>query len=137
MAATLKLEIVMPDAVVYSEDVHMVTLPAIDGQIGIYPMHIPLLTQIVPGEIIVKKDGRESYLAVGEGLVEITADHVAIVTDMAIPSERIDEAKVEEARQRAAARLQDKLSDGEVASVNASLARSLAQLHVKRRRHTV
>ena len=136
MAATLKLEIVTPDSVVYSEDVHMVTLPAIEGQIGVYPMHIPLLTQIVPGEIIVLKDGQESFLAVGEGVVEVTAHRVAIVTDMAIPADHIDEAKVEEARQRAAARLQDKLSDEEVATINASLARSLAQLHVKRRRHT-
>jgi F-type H+-transporting ATPase subunit epsilon len=136
MALTMKLEIVTPDSVVYSEDVHMVTLPAIEGQIGVYPMHIPLLTQIVPGEIIVQKDGRESYLAVGEGVVEVTANRVAIVTDMAIPSDHIDEAKVEEARQRAAARLQDKLSDEEVATINASLARSLAQLHVKRRRHS-
>ncbi len=66
----------------------------------------------------------------------MAADRVAIVTDMAIPSDRIDEAKVEEARARAAARLQEKISDEEVASVNASLARSLAQLHVKRRRRT-
>jgi F-type H+-transporting ATPase subunit epsilon len=135
MAATLKLEIVTPEAIVYSEDVHMVTLPAIEGQIGIYPQHIPLLTQIVPGEIIVRKDNQESFLAVGEGVVEITAQRVAIVTDMAIPADHIDEAKVEEARQRAAARLKDKLSDEEVATINASLARSLAQLHVKRRRH--
>jgi F-type H+-transporting ATPase subunit epsilon len=133
---TLKLEIVTPDAVVYSEDVHMVTLPAIDGQIGVYPHHVPLLTQVVPGEIIVRKDGRDSFLAIGEGLVQVTATHVAIVTDMAIRAEQIDEAKVEEARQRAAARLRDKISDEEVASVNASLARSLAQLKVKRRRHT-
>jgi len=136
-AATLKLEIVTPDAVVYSEDVNMVTLPATEGQIGIYPMHIPLLTQIVPGEIIVIKNGQESFLAVGEGVVEITAQRVAIVTDMAIPAENIDEAKVEEARQRAAARLRDKISDEEVATVNASLARSIAQLNVKRRRHHV
>jgi F-type H+-transporting ATPase subunit epsilon len=135
MAVTLKLEIVTPDAVVYSEDVQMVTLPAIEGQIGVYPMHIPLLTQIVPGEIIVQKDGHESYLAVGEGVVEVTATSVAIVTDMAIPADHIDEAKVEEARQRAAARLQDKISDEEVATINASLARSLAQLKVKRRQH--
>ena len=105
MAATLKLEIVTPDAIVYSQDVNMVTLPAIEGQMGIYPMHIPLLTQIVPGEIIVMKDGQESFLAVGEGVVEITAERVAIVTDMAIEADHIDEAKVEEARQRAAARL--------------------------------
>jgi F-type H+-transporting ATPase subunit epsilon len=135
MAATLKFEIVTPEAVVYSEDVDMVTLPAIEGQVGIYPMHIPLLTQIVPGEIIVLKDGHESFLAVGEGVVEVTANRVAIVTDMAIAADHIDEAKVEEARQRAAARLQDKLSDEEVATINASLARSLAQLKVKRRRH--
>lgn len=135
MAATLKLEIVTPEATVYSEDVHMVTLPTLEGQIGIYPMHIPLLAQIVPGEIIVTKEGRESFLAVGEGVVEITAQRVAIVTDMAIPAENIDEAKVEEARQRAAARLRDKISDEEVATVNASLARSIAQLNVKRRRH--
>jgi len=135
MAETLKLEIITPTAVVYSEDVHMVTLPAIDGQIGILPRHIPLLTQVVPGEIIVRKGTQESFLAVGEGLVEVTAMSVAIVTDMAVPSDKIDETKVEEARARAAARLQDKLSDEEVASVNASLAHSLAQLKVKRRRH--
>ncbi len=136
MAATLKLEIVTPEAIVFSEDVNMVTLPALDGQIGVYPQHIPLMTQIVPGEIIVLKDGQESFLAVGEGVVEVTATRVAIVTDMAVPADHIDEAKVEEARQRAAARLQDKLSDEEVATINASLARSLAQLKVKRRRHS-
>ena len=134
MAGTLKLEIVTPEAIVYSHDVQMVTLPAVDGQIGVYPMHIPLLTQLVPGEIIVRKDNHESSLAVGEGLAEITSDRVSIVTDMAIAAEQIDEAKAEEARQRALARLQDKISDEEVAAVNAALAHSLAQLNVKRRR---
>jgi len=133
MAATLKLEIVTPAATVYSEDVQMVTLPAVDGQIGIFPRHVPVLTRIVPGEIIVRKNGENDFLAVGEGLVEITGDRVAIVTDMAVAAKDIDEARAEEARQRAAARLRDKISDGEVATVNASLARSLAQLRVKRR----
>jgi F-type H+-transporting ATPase subunit epsilon len=82
----------------------------------------------------VRKDGRDQFLAVGEGMVEVTGKEVAIATDMAIEADRIDEAKVEEARRRAEARLRDKISDEEVASVNASLARSLAQLHVKRRR---
>ena len=80
------------------------------------------------------KDGEERLLAVGEGLVEITGQQVSIVTDMAIAAERIDEAKVEEARARAVARLQEKIADEEVATVNASLARSLAQLQVRRRR---
>jgi F-type H+-transporting ATPase subunit epsilon len=134
MPETLRLEIITPQAIVFSEDVNMVTLPAVDGQIGVYPQHVRLITQIVPGEIIVNLNGQDRSLAVGEGLVEISAHEVAIVTDMAIPAEHIDEAKVEEARERAAARLREKISDEEVATVNASLARSLAQLQVKRRR---
>jgi len=133
MVNTLKLEIVTPDAVVYSEDVEMVTLQGVEGQMGIYPQHVRLMTQLVPGEMIVHKGGRDDFLAVGEGLVEITNDRVAIVTDMALPADNIDEAKAEEARQRAAARLQEKVSSQDLASVNGALARSLAQLSVKRR----
>ena len=133
MGNTLKLEIVTPEATVYSEDVDMVTLPAVEGEIGILPQHVPLMTQMVPGEMIVRQNGADRFLAVGEGLVEVTGDRVAILTDMAIAAENIDEAKVEEARQQAAARLREKLSSEQVASVNAALARSLAQLRVKRR----
>src|SRR2546427_11313280 len=97
MASTLKLEIVPPDAKTYSEDVEMVTLPGSEGEMGILPQHVPLMTQIVPGEIIVRKEGRDYFLAVGEGFVEITGERVAIMTDMAIRAENIDEAKAEEA----------------------------------------
>jgi F-type H+-transporting ATPase subunit epsilon len=134
MADPLKLEIITPEGIGYSENVDMVTLPGVVGQIGIYPQHVPLMTPMVPGEMIVRKDGRDTFLAIGEGLVEITADRMSIVTDMAVDAANIDEAKAEEARQRAAARLREKLSAEEVASVNAVLARSLAQLQVKRRR---
>jgi F-type H+-transporting ATPase subunit epsilon len=133
MANTLKLEIVTPHATVYSEDVEMVTLQGVEGEMGIYPQHVRLMTQLVPGEMVVQKDGHDDFLAVGEGLVEITNDRVAILTDMAVRAENIDEAKAEEARQRAAARLQEQLSSQDLASLNASLARSLAQLSVKRR----
>jgi F-type H+-transporting ATPase subunit epsilon len=133
MAATLKLEIVTPEETLYSEDVEMVTLPSSAGQIGVYPQHTALVTQMVPGEIIVHKNGRDSFIATGEGLIEVTADRVAILTDLAIAADRIDEAKAEEAKRRAEARLREKLSDEEVAATNASLARSLAQIHVKRR----
>jgi F-type H+-transporting ATPase subunit epsilon len=134
MADTVKLEIVTPEAIVYSEDVEMVTLPSVEGELGILPGHVALMTQLVPGEIIVRRGGHDEFLAVGEGLVEVTGKRVAILTDMAIAADKIDEAKIEEARQRAEARLREKLSAEEIASVNASLARSLAQLHVKRRR---
>lgn len=133
MATTLKLEIVTPQAIVFSDDVHLVTLPAADGEIGIYPQHVRLITELVPGEIIVSKDGTDTHLAVGEGLVDVDATHVSILTDMAIRAEDIDEAKVTEARERAAARLREKISDEEVAAVNASMVRALAQLQVRRR----
>jgi F-type H+-transporting ATPase subunit epsilon len=133
MAATLRLEIVTPDAKAYSEDVEMVTLPAAEGEMGIFPQHVPLMTQIVAGEIVARKDGRDYFLAVGEGFVEITGERVAIMTDMAIRAENIDEAKAEEARQRAEARLAERLDDAEAAMISATLAHSLAQLKVKRR----
>jgi F-type H+-transporting ATPase subunit epsilon len=133
MANTLKLEIVTPDAQTYSEDVEMVTLPAVEGEMGIFPQHVPLMTQIVAGEVIARKDGRDYFLAVGEGFVEITGQSVAIMTDMAIRAENIDETKAEEARKRAEARLGEKLDNEESAMVSAALAHALAQLKVKRR----
>ena len=129
----LKLEIVTPEAKTYSDDVEMVTLPAVEGEMGVFPQHVPLVTQIVAGEIIVRKGNQESFLAVGEGFVEITANRVAIMTDMAIAAENIDEAQAEEARRRAEARLAERIDDTEAAAVSASLAHSLAQLKVKRR----
>jgi F-type H+-transporting ATPase subunit epsilon len=131
--ATLKLEIVTPESKVYSEDVDMVTLPGVEGEMGIFPMHVPLMTQLTAGEIGVRKNGQDFFLAVGDGFVEITGEKVAILTDMAIKADSIDEAQAEEARRRAEARLSEKLSDEEVASANAALAHSLAQLKVKRR----
>jgi F-type H+-transporting ATPase subunit epsilon len=134
MTETLRLEIVTPTEIAFSADVEMVTLPAVEGQMGVYPAHVRVITRIEPGEIIVQSNGRDRFLAVGEGLVEVTPTNVSIVTDMAIAAENIDEAQAEEARARAAARLREKISDEEVATVNASLVRSLAQLQVKRRR---
>ncbi|MCW5553855.1 MAG: F0F1 ATP synthase subunit epsilon [Verrucomicrobiae bacterium] len=131
--ATLKLEIVTPDAKIFSDDVDMVTLPGVEGEMGIYPQHVPLMTQLSAGEIVVRKGAEDFFLAVGDGFVEITGDRVAVLTDMAIRAENIDEAAAEEARRRAESRLGEKLDDEEVARVNAALAHSLAQLKVKRR----
>ena len=69
MANTLKLEIVTPDSKTYSEDVEMVTLPGVEGEMGVYPMHVPLMTQIVAGEVIARKNGQDYFLAIGGGFV--------------------------------------------------------------------
>ncbi len=133
MAGTLKLEIVTPEGMAYSENVEMVTLPGSEGELGVYPQHAPFMTQVVSGEVLVHQGNQDIFLAIGDGFVEITGDHVAILTDMAIEADNIDEAKAEEARRKAEARLQEKLSAEELAVVNAALAHSLAQLQVKRR----
>ncbi len=134
MAATLKLEIVTPEGRTLAEDVEFVTVPAMEGEMGVFPGHVPLLTQIAPGEAVARIRGRDQFFAVGDGFVEITPDHVSILTDMAISAENIDEAKAEEARQRAESRLAEQLSAEETAVVRAALAHSLAQLRVKRQR---
>jgi F-type H+-transporting ATPase subunit epsilon len=131
---TIKLEIVTPETKTFSEDVDMVTLTGTEGEMGILPQHMPLMTQLVAGEIIARKGGENIFLAVGDGFVQVTGDRVAILTDMAIKADDIDEAKAEEARQRAEAHLAEKITDEEAASASAALAHSLAQLKVKRRR---
>jgi F-type H+-transporting ATPase subunit epsilon len=134
--ATLRLEIVTPEKTAYSEDVEMVTLPGSEGELGVYPNHVPLLTTLNPGELRVLKDGRESFLAVGEGFVEITGDAVSVLTDMALEPSVIDESAAEAAVARAQAAMKEDHGSEEVAAIQASLQKALAQLHVKRRRRS-
>src|SRR5262245_53159751 len=133
MAATLHLEIVTPEAKAYSEDVEFVVLPGSDGELGVYPQHVPVLTTLQPGELRVLKGGKETSLAVGEGFAEITGESISILTDMALETSAIDEKAAEEAVARAQAAMKGDLGKEEVAAVTASLQKALAQLHVKRR----
>ena len=134
MANTLKLEIVTPSAVVYSEDVSLVALPGRQGDMGIYPNHVPLMTKVAAGEVEVTRDGQKELLAVGEGFAEVTGDRVSILTDMAALEADIDEAKAEEAIKAAEDRLKgESLSDEQVIAAEAAAAAALAQLKVKRR----
>ena len=133
--ATLKLEIVTPEGRAYSDDVAMVVLPSIEGEIGVYPAHVPLMTQLSPGELRITKDGKTTEFVVGTGFIEVTGDSVSVLTDSALGEEQIDENATEEAIKRAEAALRDKnLSSDDTAEVEASLARSLAQIRFKRRR---
>ena len=132
--ATLRLEIVTPEATAYSEDVEMVTLPGAEGELGVYPNHVPLLTTINPGELRVLKGGQETFLAIGEGFVEITGTSVSVLTDMALDVSAIDENAAEAAIARAKAAMKEDLGSEEIASVQAALSKAMAQLHVKRRR---
>ena len=136
MAETLKLEIITPESVIYSEEVDMVTLPGSEGEAGIYPNHVPLMTKVQAGELIAKSAGSDEILAVGEGFAEITGDHVAILTDNAIGSDNIDEAAAEEARAKAQQRLDEggDISEDEAKVLAQAILYSKAQLKVKRHR---
>jgi F-type H+-transporting ATPase subunit epsilon len=133
--ATLKLEIVTPERKIYSEDVDMVTLPGSEGELGVYPKHVPLLTTLKPGELRVMQNGRETAMAIGEGFVEIKADSVSVLTDMALEAEKIDISAAEAAVESAKAAMKEDQTPEQVAAIQASLQKALAQLHVKRRRH--
>ena len=136
MADTLKLEIVTPESKIYSEDVEMVTLPGSEGEAGIYPNHVPLMTQVQAGEIIVKRGGNEEVVAVGEGFAEVTGAHVAILTDNAANSEDIDEATAEDARAKAEQRVAagGDISEDEARALNQAILYSEAQIKAKRRK---
>jgi F-type H+-transporting ATPase subunit epsilon len=133
--AKLKLEIVTPEGRAYQDDVDMVVLPGADGELGVYPAHVPLVTQLAPGELRILKDGNQTELVVGSGFAEITHTRVSVLTDSALEDTSIDEKMTEEAIHRAESALQDKnLASEEAAEAEAALARSLAQLRFKRRR---
>ena len=133
---TLRLEVVTPYKKTYSEDVDMVTIPGVDGEYGVLPLHVPLITALKAGEVRVMKGGQESSLATGGGFAEVMPDRVTILTDAAINATDIDESAAQAAMDRAQAALADKdLGSEEQAAAEAAIAHSLAQLHVKRRRH--
>jgi F-type H+-transporting ATPase subunit epsilon len=133
--AKLKLEIVTPEGRAYQDDVDMVVLPGSDGELGVYPAHAPLMTQLAPGEVRIFKDGKQTDLVVGSGFAEITQTQVSVLTDSALEDESIDENVTEEAIRRAETALKDKsLASEEMAEAEAALARSLAQLKFRRRR---
>lgn len=135
----LKLEIVTPDAKVFSDEVSTVVLPGLLGEMGILPNHAPVVTALLPGELRYTQGGTTTELAIGEGFVEITATSVKVLTDLAVSEAGIDEAKVQEALDRAQARMKDAPSLGaeEIAAVEASIAKSIAQLRLKRKRRAL
>jgi F-type H+-transporting ATPase subunit epsilon len=133
--ATLKLEIVTPEGRTFSEDVDMVVIPGVEGQLGVYPKHVPLMTQLLPGEIKILQGGKETELVLGNGFAEINQMSVSILTDMAATESDIDETTIEEAVKRAQETLQNgELDSAEIAETEAALARSMALLRFKRRR---
>ncbi len=134
--ATLRLEIITPQAKVFEGDVDSVLLPGVEGEMGILPHHEALVTELTAGELRFEHKGKTEILAIGEGFAEITADSVGVLTEGAVNEEEIDDKVAKEAVKRAEDLLKSNTLEGEeLESVQASLARSLAQINIKRRRH--
>ena len=134
--AKLKVEIITAERVVLQEDVDMVVAPGIEGQLGILPHHMPLLTTLQAGELRLKKGNEEISLAVTGGFLEVQPDRVVILADAAERAEEIDIARAETAKRRAEERLAKRTTDLDSARADVSLARSLIRLKIaeKRRR---
>ncbi len=132
----LHLEIVTPEKKIFSDTVGNVYLPGADGELGILDGHAALVTALQPGELRYEKDGKTQLLAVGTGFAEVTEHKVNVLTDMAMGEEQVDESKVEEAMKRAEEQLSKMGHDNdaeEVAHLQAVIAKSMAQLRLKRR----
>jgi len=132
---TTRLEVITAERVVYSDDVDMVLVPGVEGQLGILPRHAYLLTALAEGELVIRKAGQEDeYIAIGGGFMEVGPDHVTILADSAERAEEIDVARAEAARKRAEALLAEKRDVTALAEAAAALRRSRVRLQVARRR---
>jgi len=135
--ATLKLKIITPTAKIFEGDVDSVLLPGVEGEMGILPHHEALVTELIAGELQLVQKGQTQVFAIGEGFAEITGATVGVLTDGAVSEREIDEKTAEIAVKRAEELLKSNTLEGEeLEATQASLARSLAQIKVKRRRHT-
>ena len=132
--APMRLEIITAEREVYSDDVDVLVAPGSEGELGILPHHAPLMTALQPGEIRVRKDGEEVFMAVSSGFLEVMDNKVTILADTAERSDEIDEARVQEALKRAEERIEMHSSDMDLERAVASLRRSQARLKVAQRR---
>ncbi len=132
----LALEIVTPENRVYSDTVDTVVIPTVDGEIGILPGHIPLVTQVADGELRVTRGDETKALVVSGGFAQIDGDRVKVLAEFAINVAQIDDGAVERAMQRAQQALEGraKLDPAEVEYLEGLVRFSVAQLGVKRRR---
>jgi len=132
--AKTRLEIVTAERVVFSDEVEVVVAPGVEGQLGILPHHAPLMTILLPGELLVRKGGEEFYLAISGGFLEVRPDRVIVLADAAERVEEIDIARAEEAKRRAEERLTHPTTEVDMARAEAALRRALMRLHVVARR---
>ena len=134
--STMQLEIITAEQQVFNDEVELLVAPGIEGQLGILPHHAPLMTALQPGEILIRKDGNDTFLVVTGGFMEVMGNKVTILADACERSEEIDEQRAQEAVDRARERIDSQASDMQLELVVASLRRAQVRLNVVRRRRS-
>ena len=131
----LKVEIVTAERMVYSEeDVDRVIAPGVEGELGVLPLHTPLLTMMQPGLMRIIRGNEEIEMVITGGFIEVRENHVTVLADTAERADEIDEARAQEARQRAQRRLEERTTEMDLSQAKAALARSLIRLKIAERR---
>lgn len=130
----MRLEIITAEREVYADDVDIVVAPGVEGQLGILPHHAPLMTALQPGEVMVRKEGEPSYLAVTGGFMEVMGNRVTILAAACEYSQEISEERAQAAMERARERLQNRASDLELEQATAAIRRAQVRLNIARRR---
>ena len=135
MANTIHVDVVSAEASIFSGEAEFVVLPGIDGELGIYPRHTPLFTQIKPGAVRIKVPGQaqEELVFVQGGFLEVQPHKVTVLADTAIRAHDLDEVKALEAKKRAEEAMTNKESDESMAAAQAELSAALAQLEAIRK----
>ena len=134
--ATMHLEVISAERQVYSDEVEMVVAPGVEGQLGILPRHAPMMTMLQPGEVMIRKEGEETHLALTGGFMEVMGNKVTILADACERSDEIDEARAEEAVARAQDRIANHATDLQLERAVASMRRAQVRLNVARRRRS-
>ena len=133
---TMRLEIITAERSVYADEVEALVAPGIDGELGILPHHAPLMTALQPGEIMIRKEGDETYLAVTGGFLEVMANQVTILADACERSDEIDEERARMAMQQAEERLASRSADLDLEQATVAMRRAETRLKVARRRRS-
>ncbi|OGI25664.1 MAG: ATP synthase F1 subunit epsilon [Candidatus Moranbacteria bacterium RBG_13_45_13] len=138
MAVKIKFKIVTPERTVYENEIDQVTLPTQEGEITVLPEHIPLISVLAPGELLVKRGNEEIAMAVSGGMIEVRKNEMTILADTAERAEEIDLQRAEEARKKAEQLKDEKirLDETEYAAAAALLERNLARIRVARKHLT-
>jgi len=135
MANTIHVDVVSAEEQIFSGLAEFVVLPGVMGELGIYPRHTPLLTQIKPGAVRIKVPGQseEELVFVQGGFLEVQPTRVTVLADTAIRAKDLDEASALESRKAALERMQNKTSKEEIATAEAELSVAVAQLEAIRK----